>query len=158
MTTRSIQVSWRWAASTPSGTATTTAIRMVKNASDSVGSIRSPTSAATVFLKKKLSPRSPRNDLADPDHELLQHRLVEAELPANLRHLLGIGVVAGDDRRGIGRRQPQHQEDEYRDDQHHRNGLQETSENVAEHVHGKRPRLNPGQVFPARGIVTSLTW
>jgi len=63
MTSRSIQVSWRWAASTPSGTATSTAIMMVKNASDSVGSMRSPTSAATVFLKKKLSPRSPVSTL-----------------------------------------------------------------------------------------------
>ena len=59
MTMRSSQLPCQCAAITPSGTARHTAISIVKKASDSVGSIRSPISAATVFLKKKLSPKSP---------------------------------------------------------------------------------------------------
>src|SRR6266545_6086083 len=60
MTTRSIQVPRRHAASTPSGTASVTASTSVQMASASVGSRRSATSSATVFLKKNDSPRSPR--------------------------------------------------------------------------------------------------
>ncbi|MBA7482925.1 hypothetical protein ES707_18429 [subsurface metagenome] len=65
MTMRSIQEPCLCAASTPRGTATSTAIRMVKNASESVGSMRSPIREATVFLKKKLSPKSPVSTLPD---------------------------------------------------------------------------------------------
>ena len=43
----------------PSGTAMATARMSVKVASASVGSMRSAIRLVTVFLKKKLSPRSP---------------------------------------------------------------------------------------------------
>ena len=58
-----------------------------------------------------------RQHPARPDEELLHHRLVEAELAADLRHLFGIGIVAGDDRGRIRRRQAEHQEDKDRNDQ-----------------------------------------
>ena len=45
----------------------------------SVGSMRSPTSSATCFLKKNDSPKSPRRHVADPHEELRDERLVEAE-------------------------------------------------------------------------------
>ena len=56
---RSIHVPWRYAASTPSGTATRIDSAIVVSDSMSVGSMRSATSDATVFLKKNDSPKSP---------------------------------------------------------------------------------------------------
>ena len=61
-------------------------------------------------------------------------RLVEPEPVADGRDLLGIGIVAGDDRGGIAGGQPQHQEHEHRDDQHHRCGGDQTAQDVAEHA------------------------
>ena len=79
-------------------------------------------SSATVFLKKKDSPKSPLEHAADPDRELGEDRPVEAEAVADQGDLLGVGVVAGDDRRRVAGGEPQHQEDEHRHDQHHRDG------------------------------------
>src|SRR3954470_16013917 len=73
---------------------------------------------------------------ARPDDELLQHRLVKAELLADLRDLLAVGAIAGKDRRRIRRRQPQHQENKDRYDQHHGNGAEQSPEQVAIHRHG----------------------
>ena len=72
-------------------------------------------------------------DIAEPDDELREERLVEPEPVADQRDLLGVGVVAGDDRRRIARRQAQHQEHEDRDDQHHRHGREQAAQDVAEH-------------------------
>ena len=74
---------------------------------------------------------------ARPDDELLDHRPVEAELAADLRHLFGGGIVAGDDRRRIRRRQAQHQEDEDRNHQHHGNRAEQSPEEVAIHRHDR---------------------
>jgi hypothetical protein len=54
--------------------------------------------------------------LADPDRELDDERPVEAEADADRSDLLGVGGVAGEDRRRISRRQAQQQEYQDRDD------------------------------------------
>ena len=71
--------------------------------------------------------------LAGPDDELREDRLVEPQALADLGHLLGVGVVAGDDGRRVGRRQAQHQEDEHRDDDHHGDRRGQPAQDVAEH-------------------------
>ena len=88
---RSIHEPCRCAASTPSGTATNTAIRIVKKASDSVGSMRSPISAATVFLKKKLSPKSPVSTLPD---QMKNCSIIGRSRPSWLRICATCSVVA----------------------------------------------------------------
>ena len=103
------------------------------SASVSVGSTRSPISSATVFLKKNDLPRSPRRRLPSQIDELRQDRPVEAETDADQRDLLGVGVVAGDDRRRIAGRQAQHQEDEDGDDHHDRDGCEQAAQDVGEH-------------------------
>jgi hypothetical protein len=76
-----------------------------------------------------------RQHPARPDEELLHHRLVEAELAADLRHLFGVGVVAGDDRGRVRRCQAQHQEDKDRNDQQHGNGAEQPPQEIAIHGH-----------------------
>ena len=71
-------------------------------------------------------------ELRRPDEELLDHRTVEAELGADGRDRLGRGVLAGDDRRRIARREPQQKEHEQR---HHRHDGQR-GEQAADDVSG----------------------
>ena len=106
---------------------------MVAIDSASVGSSRLAISSITVFLKKNDFAEIAAQDVGEPDEELGEDRLVEAEPVADRRDLLGIGVVAGDDRRGIARRQAQHEEHQHRDDQHHRRGRDEAAQDIADH-------------------------
>ena len=112
MTKRSTSEPCFQAASTPSGTAMLTAMIRVQIASASVGSTRWAISSATVFLKKKLSPKLPRSTSPIQMANCVQIGSFEPELGADGVDLLGGGVVAGDHRRRIARRQPQHEEDE----------------------------------------------
>ncbi len=61
---------------------------------------------------------------ADPGEELLIERLVQAERGADALELLGGRGIAGQDRGGIARRQPQQQEHEQRHHPHDGNGGQ----------------------------------
>ena len=57
--------------------------------------------------------------------------------PSRLRisvDLLGVCVVARDDRGRIAGGEPQHQEHEHRNDQHHREGGEQAAQDVAEHA------------------------
>ena len=74
--------------------------------------------------------------LADPRGELNEERLVEPQLGADLRDILGGGEIAGDDRRRIARGQMQEREDEDRDDDDHRHGRQQAADQ--EDVHDVR--------------------
>ena len=106
---------------------------MVAIDSASVGSSRLAISSATVFLKKNDSPKSPRRMLPNQMKNCVK---IGSSRPRRLRisrDLLGIGVVARDDRRRIARREAQHQEHEHRDDQHHRRGGGEAAQDVAGH-------------------------
>jgi hypothetical protein len=58
--------------------------------------------------------------LAEPDRELRRDRLVEPEARSDLRDLLRVRGIAGEDRRRIPGREPQQQENEDRDDQEDR--------------------------------------
>ena len=72
-------------------------------------------------------------ELADPGEELDVERLVQAERGADALKLLGRRVVAGQDRGGIARRQPQQQKHEQRHHAHHGNGGQHAAKQVSEH-------------------------
>ena len=72
-------------------------------------------------------------DVADPDGELRPDRLVEAELLADVVDLVGGGIVAGDHRRRIARREPQHEEDEHRHHREHGDDGDETTGDEVEH-------------------------
>ena len=61
-----------------------------------------------------------REQLAQPDAELRDDRPVEAQALADLLDLLGVGGVAGHDRRRVARRQAQQEEYQHRDDQQDR--------------------------------------
>ena len=91
--------------------------------------------AVFVFLMLRLTPGDPAaviagdnanseqvaaQNIAEPDEELREDGLVEAEAVADRGDLLGVRVVAGDHRGRIAGREPQHQKHEHRDDQHHR--------------------------------------
>ena len=73
-------------------------------------------------------------DVDQPDEELGEDRLVEPEAVADCRDLLGVCVVARDDRGRVAGREAQHQEHEHRDDQHHRQGGEQAAQDVAEHA------------------------
>src|SRR5262245_28167805 len=95
--------------------------------------------------------------LAGPDEELLDHRAVEAKLAADLRHLFGGGIVAGDDRCRIRRGQAQHQEDEDRDQQHPGDRAEQSPEQVA--IHGSIPetkRAARSRPLPSHHFATSM--
>ena len=88
--------------------------------------------------------------LADPGEELDQQRLVEPQLGADLRDILGGGEIAGDDRGRIAGRQMQQREDEHRDDHDHRHGRQQAADQ--EDMHG-----GSATATQRAGMVTSGT-
>ena len=65
-------------------------------------------------------------EVADPDAELDQQRLVQAEGLADLGDLFRRAVVTGEHRRRIAGRQPQHQEHEDRHHPEDRDGGEQT--------------------------------
>ena len=71
--------------------------------------------------------------LADPGEELGVERLVQAERGADALELFGRRIVAGQDRGGIARRQPQQQKHEQRHHAHHGNGGQNAAKQISEH-------------------------
>src|SRR5690606_22493790 len=88
-----------------------------------------------------------------PDDELLEDRLVQAETLADGLDLLGARIVAGDDGRRIGRREPQHQEDEHRHDRQYRQCGEDPPEDIAAHevpslARGELQRLTPPSSIP----------
>ena len=95
--------------------------------------MRSATSAATCFLKKNDSPKSPVSTLPDPEQELRDDRAVESEPRADVDDVLRRRCRAGDDGRGIAGREPQHREHQHRDDRHHGNGREQAAGDVGEH-------------------------
>ena len=72
--------------------------------------------------------------LADPGEELDVERLVEAERGADALELFRRRVVAGQDRGGIARRQPQQQKHEQRHHAHHGDGGQHAAKQISEHL------------------------
>ncbi len=71
--------------------------------------------------------------LADPGEELHVERLVQPERGADTLELLGRRVVAGEDRGGIARRQPQQQKHKQRHHAHHGNGGEDAANEISEH-------------------------
>ncbi len=72
--------------------------------------------------------------LPDPGEELDQQRLVEPQLGADLRDVLGRREIAGDDRGRIAGREMQQREDEHGDDEDHRHGRQQAADQEDVHV------------------------
>src|SRR6202022_1108152 len=71
--------------------------------------------------------------LADPGEELGVERFVQSERGADALKLLGRRIVAGQNRGGIARRQPQQQKHEQRHHAHDGNGGKNAAEQVSEH-------------------------
>ena len=69
--------------------------------------------------------------LADPGEELGVERLVQPERGADALQLLRRSIIAGENRGGIARRQPQQQEHEQRHHAHHGDGGEHAAEQVA---------------------------
>ena len=124
----------------------------VQVASARVGSTRWAISSATVFLKKKLSPKLPCRTLPIQMANCVPDRLVEPELVADVGDLVGGGVVAGDHRRRIARRQPQHEEDEHRHHREHGDDGDETTGDEIEHFSSCMHLA----AFPLRGDARGL--
>ncbi len=70
---------------------------------------------------------------ADPGDELDMQRLVEAERGPDHFELFRRRIVAGEDRGGIARRQPQQQEHEQRNHAHHGYGGEDAAKQKSEH-------------------------
>ena len=126
------------------------------SASASVGSSRLEDQLGHLLLEEEGFAEIAAQDVAEPDEELGEDRLVEAEPVADLGDLLGVGVVAGDDRGGVAGREPQHQEHQHRDDQHHRDGGGEAAQDIGEHGSVRRARAAAGMsaapIVPATDV------
>ena len=70
----------------------------------------------------------------DPASELDQERTVETQTLANALHILRARLVARDHHGGITRRDVEQAEHEQRDDCHHRQGRDDATEDVREHL------------------------
>ena len=106
---------------------------IVVSDSMSVGSMRSPTSEATVFLKKNDSPKSPRAMLPSHTKNCVTIGSSRPSFSADVGDVLRRGGRACDDRCRIAGREPQQREDEDRDDRHDGDRREETLGDVGEH-------------------------
>src|SRR5207244_12749043 len=78
-------------------------------------------------------PQVAAHDTAEPDADLGDERLVEAELGADLRDVLGRRVVAGDDDGGIAWRDVQQREDGDGHHPHHGDGGHQPANDLRNH-------------------------
>ena len=88
--------------------------------------------------------------LADPGEELRVERLVQAERGADALELLGRRIVAGQDRGGIARGQPQQQKHEQRHHGHHGNGGKDAADQITEHQAYPRRRCEGRQRYEGK--------
>jgi hypothetical protein len=134
------------AASVPSGTESSTASVIVTSAIESVGSRRWARSCVTGTLGEDRGAEIAGEDAAEPADELDRQRLVEAEHLAQPVDVVGGREVAGDQRRGVPRREVDQEEDDHRHHRHHRQRGGEPPEHV---VHGRPSAALP--LFTCRG-------
>ena len=97
ITSRSIQAPLRHAASTPSGTPMPTLMSMANSVSHAVVPTRWPMRVVTGSPEKIGRAQVAAHDASEPEADLGEERLVEAELGADAGDVLARGVVAGDD-------------------------------------------------------------
>src|SRR5262249_41575025 len=79
-----------------------------------------------LFLEEGRFTEVPTQELPEPDEELLRNGSVEAQSGANLGHLLGRGIVTGNDGGRIARGEAQQEEDKERHNGHHGDGGEAT--------------------------------
>src|SRR5215207_5779970 len=79
-----------------------------------------------------------------PEAELLEHGTVEAELGAYCRYRFARRVLAGNDCRGVARRQPQEEEHKHRDHGHDRDRRQQPAKDVGDHDASLSPLAGRG--------------
>ena len=152
MTKRSIQVPCFQAAMTPSGTATTMARMMVRQR-DRDRRLDAPADHRQHrHVRDQGDAEIALQQLADPGEELGVERLVQAERDADALELFGRRIVAGQDRGGIARRQPQQQKHEQRHHAHHGNGGQHAAKQISEH---RCPSIMRQPLFGCRGFFCS---
>jgi hypothetical protein len=90
----------------------------------------------------------PLQQVARPDAELHRDRAIQPETRADLGDLLAARGVAREDRRGIARRQPQHEEDQHRHDEQDRDRRQQPPGDECVH-RKKRPLAGPSFRSPS---------
>jgi hypothetical protein len=100
------------------------------------------------FLEEEALAEIAPQHVADPDGELRPDRLVQPELGADGVDLVGGRVVAGDHRRRIARRQPQHEEDK---DRHHRENGDDGDETAGDEIEHFTPAYQPHVPLPRGG-------
>ena len=114
----------------PIGTARATAIVMVRNVSQSVGSMRWPIIVVTGRPVNTDTPRSPCSSRHTHEKNCSKQRLVEAQQLAEPLDVGGAGRVAGDQRRRIAGRQVHQQEHDHGDDAEDRDHRQDAPQDV----------------------------
>ena len=134
---------------TPSGTATTMARMMVDSAIEIDGSMRWLIIVMHRHVGDQGHAEIALQQLADPGEELGVERLVQPERGADALELFGRRIVAGQDRGGIARRQPQQQKHEQRHHAHDGNGGQNAAKQISEH---RCPSIMRQPLFGCRGF------
>ncbi len=138
MMVRSIQLPAFHAATTPSGTATTSVSRSVTIINDNVGPMRCAIIVADRKVGEDRGAEVAMQDAPDPASELDQERTVEAEALADPLHVGRACLIARDHRRRIARRDVEQAEHEQRDDRHHGQRREDSPEDVGQHVPSAR--------------------